>query len=371
MYINFWYPVILGEELKDEPVKVRMLGQNFVVFRDSEGKPNTLHDICIHRGASLSEGLVKKDCIQCPYHGWQFDGKGICQKIPSLGKDAKVPKRAKIDAYPTEEKYGIVFAFLGELPESQRPPIMPIEELDDGENWRANYLTYEAKINYERSIENGLDAAHNEFVHPTHGHEGEDDDYKVNELKFEDSRFGVPKKWGFGFWHPFKSPASKKEGPQLKEASEERWAGSGIVGPNQMWTYIVFNEKSEFRQYMFECPVEENHVKIFLVNMRKMMLDPAMDKPIADRCMVVAQQDIDVLEKVEPSFTPVSNTKEFLVPADEPCIKYRKLLSGWEKKGWKINSDAISEASGKIAYAIPSPLRKKQKGWVIDKIPLN
>ena len=48
---------------------------------------------------------------------------------------------------------------------------------------------------------------------------------------------------------------------------------------------------------MFECPVEENHVKIFLVNMRKMMLDPAMDKPIADRCMAVAQQDIDVLEK--------------------------------------------------------------------------
>ena len=45
MYINFWYPVILGEELKEEPVKVRMLGQNFVVFRDSEGNPNTLHDI--------------------------------------------------------------------------------------------------------------------------------------------------------------------------------------------------------------------------------------------------------------------------------------------------------------------------------------
>jgi len=100
-----------------------------------------------------------------------------------------------------------------------------------------------------------------------------------------------------------------------------------------------------------------------------MMLDPAMDKPIADRCMVVAQQDIDVLEKVEPTFTPVTNTKEFLVPADEPCIRYRKLLSGWEKKGWKIDSDAVSEASGKTAYAIPSPLRKKQTGWVIDEIP--
>ena len=214
-----------------------------------------------------------------------------------------------------------------------------------------------------------MDAAHNEFVHPTHGHEGEDEDYKVGDLKFVDNMFG-PKKWGFGFWHAFKSPASKKEGPQIKEASDERMAGSGIVGPNQMWTYIVFNEKSEFRQYMFECPIEEDHVKIFLVNMRKMMLDPNMDKPIADRCMVIAQQDITVLEQLEPVLTPSSNTKEFLVPADEPCIKYRKLLSGWEKKGWKIDTNAVQNEQGKKAFAIPSPERKKQKGWVLDKIPV-
>ena len=153
MYINFWYPVILSEELKDEPVKVRMLGQNFVTFRDSKGAPKTLSDTCVHRGGSLSGGVVRGDCIQCPYHGWRFDGEGECKRIPSLGKDAKIPKRTRIDAYPTEEKYGIVFAFLGDLEKSKRPPIMPIAELDDEENWRANWLNYEAKINFERSIE--------------------------------------------------------------------------------------------------------------------------------------------------------------------------------------------------------------------------
>ena len=81
MYINFWYPVILGEELKDEPVKVRMLGQNFVVFRDSEGNPNTLHDICIHRGASLSEGLIKKDCIQCHTTGGNLMGRANARRF--------------------------------------------------------------------------------------------------------------------------------------------------------------------------------------------------------------------------------------------------------------------------------------------------
>ena len=370
MYINFWYPVALSEELKDEPIRARILGQNFVAFRDSKGQPHTLSDTCPHRGGSLSAGIIRDDCIQCPYHGWRYDGAGYCRRIPSLGKDAKIPKRARVDAYPTQEKNGIVFTFLGDLEEEHRPPIMSVAELEDGKNWRANWLTYEADINFERSIENGLDVGHNEFVHPTHGHEGKDEDYKVNSLDYVDNMFG-DKKWGFGFWHAFKSPSSKKEGLQIKEASDERMAGSGIVGPNQMWTYIVFGEDSEFRQYMFECPVEQNHVKIFLINMRKMMLDENMDKMIGDRCMVIARQDIVILEKLNPVLTPDTNTKEFLVPADEPCIKYRKLLDGWKKKGWKIDSRKVDANIGKKAYAIPSPGRNKQKGWVLDKIPLS
>ena len=370
MYINFWYPVVLSEELKEEPIRSRMLGQNFVVFRDSKGKANTLGDTCPHRGGALSGGIIKENCIQCPYHGWQFDGEGHCRRIPSLGKGTKIPVRARVDAYPTEEQYGIVFVFLGDLEEKQRPPIMPVNELDDEQNWRANWLTYEADINFERSIENGLDAAHNEFVHPTHGHEGKDEDYKVNKLDFVENMFGQ-KKWGFGFWHAFKSPASTKDSPQIKDESDQRMAGSGIVGPNQMWTYIVFNENSEFRQYMFECPVEQNHVKIFLINMRKMMLDANMDKTIADRCMTIARQDIELLEQLNPVLTPDTNSKELLVPADEPCIKYRKLLDGWKKKGWKIDSNEVNKHLGKKAFVIPSPDRKKQKGWVLDTVPLS
>jgi hypothetical protein len=102
-----------------------------------------------------------------------------------------------------------------------------------------------------------------------------------------------------------------------------------------------------------------------------MMLDPNMDKPIADRCMVIAKQDIVILEQLDPVLTPQFNTKEFLVPSDEPSIKYRKLLSGWKKKGWKIDTNELTTNQGKKAYAIPSPARKTQKGWVLDKIPLS
>ena len=111
MYINFWYPALRSEQLEEQPVKLRMLGQDFVVFRDESGQAHCLSNTCVHRGGSLAGGKVKGDCIECPYHGWRFDGDGNCHRIPSLGPNARIPARVRADAYPVMEKYGLVFAF--------------------------------------------------------------------------------------------------------------------------------------------------------------------------------------------------------------------------------------------------------------------
>ena len=192
MYINFWYPAEWGKDLTDEPMKVRMLGQDFVLFRDSEGVAHCLSNTCIHRGGSLAGGKIKGDCIQCPYHGWQFDGDGACKSMPSLGPDARIPTRARVDAYPTEERYGIVFAFLGDLPESERPPIMEIPEYGEP-GWHIQETGSTSDGDFRRQLDNGLDPAHNEFVHPTHGFSGANADYQTPELTVEDTE------WGCGF----------------------------------------------------------------------------------------------------------------------------------------------------------------------------
>ena len=93
MFINFWYAAEQSENVTDKPVGVRMLGQDFVLFRDSEGKIHCLSNVCAHRGAALADGELKGDCVQCPYHGWQFNGEGRCTRIPSLGVDGKIAKR--------------------------------------------------------------------------------------------------------------------------------------------------------------------------------------------------------------------------------------------------------------------------------------
>ena len=89
-----------------------------------------------------------------------------------------------------------------------------------------------------------------------------------------------------------------------------------------------------------------------------------------DRNQVVAFQDRDVLMGLHPIITPDETKNEFFVTMDKPSKRYRELLDKWEKKGWRINSELVNRNTLSHAYAIPSPERRKNKGWVIDSIPL-
>jgi phenylpropionate dioxygenase-like ring-hydroxylating dioxygenase large terminal subunit len=365
MYINFWYPAIMSTDLGDEPVKVRMLDQDFVVFRDSNGQANCLSDTCVHRGGSLSGGKISGDCIQCPYHGWEYTGDGECTRIPSLGSNPRIPSRTRIDAYPVQEKYGLVFAYLGDLPEDERPPMMEVPEYDSPD-WRPTLIKFEAPFNYERSVENGIDPGHNEFVHPTHGFSGENAEYKVNNLRWIGDG-----EWGPGFFHKFNSPeADDPEWAEMKQASDDREAGSGSIGPNHVWTYIRYGEGRAMHQYLYECPINATTTTIYLLNMRNSFLEPELDDKVNERNWAVVSQDITVLTDLRPYITPPTNTKEFMLPSDQPILKYREKLKEWDAFGWRIDIDAVAAAGETVAFAIPCPERRKQKGWVLDPIPL-
>ena len=363
MYINFWYPMATSEELGDKPLKVQCLGQDFVMFRDSQGQAHCLANTCTHRGGALAGGKIKGDCVECPYHGWQFDGNGQVHRIPSLGKDAKIPGRTRIDAYPVEEKYGLIFAFLGDLPEGERPPVMEVKEWDK-EGWRPTLQHYTIKGNYERSIENGLDPAHNEFVHDTHGFGGENDEYQVNDLRIE-----LSPPWGQGFWHSFNAPPLPG---QLKEARKEAGfmdVGTGHHGPNMVWTFIHPSPELWFHQYLFERPIDDEHIHLYLLCMRSSFLDPKHDAYMIERNQYVANQDVVIIEALQPPLTPMTNNKEFMVPADKVILMYREKLREWDAKGWRIDTDKVEATRKRVAYAVPSPARREQKGWVLDAIP--
>ena len=172
MLKNYWYAVEFGHAVTDTPVQARVFDQDLVLFRNSRGEVVCHSDICIHRGGSLAGGKIHGDCIACPYHGWQFAEDGACVKIPANREGLPIPKKARVDTYPVVERYGYVFVFLGDLPEHERPPMpelplmAPLPEAHAAGN-RIIQGEFAWNANYERVLENGVDAAHAPFVHST------------------------------------------------------------------------------------------------------------------------------------------------------------------------------------------------------------
>jgi phenylpropionate dioxygenase-like ring-hydroxylating dioxygenase large terminal subunit len=365
MYINFWYPIALSDEVKnDEPLQVQILGLPFVAFRDTDGHPHVLSETCVHRGGSLGKGWVRDGCVVCPYHGWAFGGDGKCTNIPTIADDQHAPPRAKVDSYPTHEKYGILFAFLGDLPENERSPLYEIEVFD-ADGWRANdIVTFEVGAYYERSVENGLDAAHNEFVHPAQGSPSIRESIQREDINVEDESA-----WGSGFMMLYSGYASQKT-RTLGEGVGGTRAGSSHHGPNTLITRIRFTEEKAFEQVFFEAPVDENRTRIFFVNMRCFMLEPENDQRLIDINMNIAHEDIRIIEALNPVRTPHTTTKEVLLPQDKPVVRYRQFLQEFEDRGWRIDQKALRAQRGDVAFAIPSPARRTSKNWVLEEVPL-
>lgn len=131
---RYWQPIAASDRLRDLPLKVRVLGEDLVLFRDTRGRPGLLYPRCMHRGTSLYYGRVEADGIRCCYHGWLFDVQGRCLDQPCEPEGGRQRSSARQPWYPVQERYGLVFAYLGP-PEKQ--PVLPLydnlEEITDAE----------------------------------------------------------------------------------------------------------------------------------------------------------------------------------------------------------------------------------------------
>ena len=119
-----WQPVARVQDLEHGPQRAVLLGEALAVFLTESGAPAVVADRCAHRGASLSMGEVVGEGVQCPYHGWEWDGRdGACTRIPSLADQGQIPPRARIAAFPVREQWGLVWTALEEP--LGEPPSVP------------------------------------------------------------------------------------------------------------------------------------------------------------------------------------------------------------------------------------------------------
>src|SRR3954468_21627354 len=123
---RFWQPVLRAEELGPGETKpIRIMSEDFTLYRGEDGTPHVVAPRCAHRGTQLSTGWVEGDCIRCFYHGWKYDSTGQCVEMPA--EDATFPPKVKIASYPTEEYLGLIYAPLGEGAPPPFPPYPPFQ----------------------------------------------------------------------------------------------------------------------------------------------------------------------------------------------------------------------------------------------------
>ena len=160
-----WIPALMSEEIAEpdgKPVRVRLLGENLVAFRDSDGRVGVLDELCPHRRASLVFGRNEECGLRCLYHGWKFDVEGNTVEMYSEPTDSKLADKVKHKAYPAREAGGFVWIYMGpaqEMPDFERPAFAPDEDTP------VSILKIKVPCNWAQILEAQIDSAHSSTLH--------------------------------------------------------------------------------------------------------------------------------------------------------------------------------------------------------------
>ncbi|KXU86836.1 ring-hydroxylating oxygenase subunit alpha [Caballeronia megalochromosomata] len=160
---RYWQPVALVEELPAErPVKaVRLMGQDFVVFKDEQGRYGMLDRDCPHRGADLAAGRLEGGGLRCAFHGWLFDATGRCLSTPGEPVGSTLCNKVRQSAYPVIEKAGILFGYIGK----DTPPAFPNFDCFAAPDAYTFAFKGLFECNWLQALEVGIDPAHASFLH--------------------------------------------------------------------------------------------------------------------------------------------------------------------------------------------------------------
>lgn len=156
----FWQPVFVADQLRAGEVKpLRIMGENFTIFRGESGSIFITAFHCAHRRAQMSVGWVEGDAIRCRYHGWKYEGNGQCIEQPGE-LDQAFPEKVRLRSYPTRLYKGLVFAYLGE----GTPPQFPVYQELEGDGI-VEPTVYRRRCNYFNGIDNLFDESHVAYTH--------------------------------------------------------------------------------------------------------------------------------------------------------------------------------------------------------------
>jgi phenylpropionate dioxygenase-like ring-hydroxylating dioxygenase large terminal subunit len=196
---RYWHPIGLSSDANATPKKVRVLGEDLILFRNLSGQPGLLYPHCMHRGTSLFYGKVDDTGIRCCYHGWKFDTTGHCLDQPCEPDGGRFKDKVRQPWYPLQEHYGLIWAYMGP---PDKKPVLPtyecLDQLDEDEFLEADDSSIGGggprviPCNWMQHYENLVDPFHVVILHASFsGTQFVEEMAVMPEVNWENTELGV------------------------------------------------------------------------------------------------------------------------------------------------------------------------------------
>ena len=162
---RYWHVVATASELRDEKPKkkLRILGEDLLLYRDRSGTYGLVGEHCSHRGVSLYYGFVEEDGIRCAYHGWKYDACGKCIEQPFESPEVNFKDKIQHPAYPVVKLAGLLFAYLG--PPEKKPVLPKWDLLVRQDGFKKVDICEVLQCNWLQAMENSVDPTHTYYLH--------------------------------------------------------------------------------------------------------------------------------------------------------------------------------------------------------------
>jgi phenylpropionate dioxygenase-like ring-hydroxylating dioxygenase large terminal subunit len=164
---QYWIPALHSSELPGpdcDPVRIRLLSENLIAWRDTSGRVGVIANSCPHRGASLFFARNEENGLRCVYHGWKFDVSGNCVDMPSEPQESNFKDKVHATAYPAKERNGVVWLYMGPRKAADLPDLPDLEpnmiNPDDAKTWTAM-----RECNFVQALEGDIDTSHLGYLH--------------------------------------------------------------------------------------------------------------------------------------------------------------------------------------------------------------
>ena len=321
MMRRYWWPVGFADEIKGQrPRKVKLLGEEFVLFRDGSGAIGMLDLLCAHRRTSLALGRVEDQGLRCCYHGWLFGADGRCLDQPCEEPDSNFKDKVRQRAHPTRVAAGIVFAYIGPEP----VPLLPKYDLLTRNVGKRVLFTNLNHCNWLQAVENAADVSHIPWLHagPYPGFAA-----KRPKVTWERNRFGL-------HWEISIEGYNDVNAGDVIFPNGNRFASSRI---GQAWSALKDRDMDARQNLLYRVPEDDVTLRNYFLALYDEG-DTLVQVTQGDRAVVAGEYahvddgwwDIDSRDQdraaVEGQGPITDRSLERLAPSDKGVIMFRQML---------------------------------------------